>query len=181
MSFSIERGRQHFLDRIEAGTVYLVLKNSSGNYWPNNAAGDYYPNVLPGKRINIRATYSAVTYDLFTGFIESWEPGWLGASQKGATMRLTCSDLLSRLSAFNLNSAGYAEEVSGTRIGNMLDDLGWPAADRDLDTGQTTLQATGALANVNALDHLYTVQESEQGIVFIAGDGDVQFHDRSKD
>ncbi|MDD5512002.1 MAG: hypothetical protein PHI12_14535, partial [Dehalococcoidales bacterium] len=51
MSFSIERGRQHFLDRIEAGTVYLVLKNSSGNYWPNNAAGDYYPNVLPGKRI----------------------------------------------------------------------------------------------------------------------------------
>jgi len=177
--FEIRRGRQYELDRIECGLATVFLENLSGDYWPNNTGGAYYPNVLPGKRINIRATYGGTTYDLYTGFIEAWQPDWLGLAGYGPIIRLDCADLLKNLSRLELNDGtGYSQEASGTRVGNVLDDLGWPAGARDLDAGQSTMIATGALVNENALAHLLTVQQSELGIVFIAGDGDVQFQDR---
>lgn len=179
MELHISRGRMHELNRFESGTATIILKNSHGNYWPNNTGGSYYPNVLPGKRINIRATYNAVTYDIYTGFIESWTPGWLGAQGNAPIVIIRCADLIKNLSRLDLNDGvGYSQELSGTRIGNVLDDLGWPAGARDLDPGQSNMVATGALENENAMSHLLQVQESELGGIFIAGDGDIQFQDR---
>lgn len=175
-----KRGRMQELDRIQTGIAKIDLDNQAGNYWPDNAGGSYYPNVKPGKRINLYAVYDAVTYHLFTGFVEDWNPDWID-KQGGLfpIVRPQCADLLGNLAHYDLNDGtGYAQELSGARVGNVLDDLGWPAADRDLDVGQSYMQATGALADQNALEHLITVQKSEQGIVYIAGDGHVQFEDR---
>jgi len=172
---NIKRGRQHELDRMSAGIADLELNNQHGNYWPNNASGDYYPNVKPGKRIN----YNAVTYHLYTGFIEDWNPRWV--DEKGGLfpiMQPQCADLCANLARYYLNHSGYSEELSGTRIGNVLDDFGWPAGARDLDAGQSYMQASGTMENVNAWEHLITIQKSELGIIYIAGDGDVQFEDR---
>lgn len=179
LSCATNRGRKHALDRVEAGTTTIVIKNLAGNYWPDNSGGSYYGKILPVKRINIRATFNGTTYDLYTGFIESWKPSWLGDSGIGAIMTLTCSDLFKNLSFLLLNDGGgYAEELSGTRIGNVLDDLNWPAGNRDLDAGQSLMQATGALANIKAMEHLFEVDKSEAGLAFIAGDGKFTFHDR---
>lgn len=179
ISASIRRGRMHELDRIEAGIAIIVLKNESGNYWPDNAGGAYYPNIKPRKRINLRATYGGTTYDLFTGFTERWKPGWRGKVGKAAIVTLSCADLIKPLSGSLLNDgAGYAQEKSDVRVGNVLDDINWPAADRDLNAGQSNMIASGALANIKAMSHLFLVQWSEAGYLFIAGDGDVQFHDR---
>lgn len=176
VSADITRGRNSELDRMEAGTAVVVLNNESGDYWPKNAAGAYYPDVLPLKRINIRATYNAVTYDLFTGYIESYTPQFKAPFH--TYMVLRCVDLIKSLSRLLLNDAvGYAEELSGTRVDNVLTDLGWLGG-TDLDAGIGTMQASGVLENVNALDHLFAVQDSEAGIIYIAGDGDVQFEDR---
>ena len=121
----ITRGRQHQLDRMEAGTAQIELNNNSGNYWANNAGGSYYPNVKPGKRVNIRANYNAVDYDLYTGFAESWEPEWLSSmGGLGPIVQLRCADLIKNLARLDLNDGtGYSQEASGTRIGNVLDDL----------------------------------------------------------
>uniref|UniRef100_A0A6M3IZ84 Putative tail protein n=1 Tax=viral metagenome TaxID=1070528 RepID=A0A6M3IZ84_9ZZZZ len=178
MQFSTKRGRQHELNRMEAGVAMVELKNTDGDYWPDNAGGSYYPDVLPRKRLNMRAVFGGTTYDLFTGFMRAWEPGWRGQAGIGAVMKAQAVDLFRNLARFELNNAGEAQELSGARVGNVLDELGWPAGDRDLDNGQTTLQATGAQAAVNSLDHLSVVQDSEMGLMFIAGDGDVQYQDR---
>ena len=85
MSLYTKRGRQHELDRMEAGEASIVLRNFHGNYWNDNGSGLYYPNILPGKRINIRATYGITTYDLFTGFAEAWQPSWL--SERGGKVQ----------------------------------------------------------------------------------------------
>jgi len=170
------RGRQHELNRMEGGIAEVELLNTSGDYWPLNAGGAYVGKVLPGKKINIRATYNAATYDLFTGFIESWLPGW--TENQIATTRVTAVGINKRLTRYEMNNAGEAQELSGTRVGNVLDEIGWPAADRDLDAGQTTVMATGAQVAVNAMSHLFLVQDTEVGLVFLAGDGDVQFQDR---
>lgn len=175
----INRGRQHELDRMEAGTMKLELKNMHGNYWPLNAGGAYFPNVLPGKRVDLTATYNAVPYPLYTGFIEEWNPDWL--EETGGLLPIVkpdCADLINNLSNYDLNHAGYAQELSGTRVGNILDDLGWPAGARDLDTGQSLIQASGALVDKNSMEHLFLVQRSELGIIYQAGDGDIQFEDR---
>tara|TARA_Y100000310_G_C20659512_1_gene803906 strand:- start:170 stop:1357 length:1188 start_codon:yes stop_codon:yes gene_type:complete len=178
-SVYIKRGRQTELNRMEAGIAKIRLKNFQGNYWPNNTSGLYYPNVLPGKRVNIRALYNAVTYDLYTGFATGWPPSWLSSmGGQGPVVGINCADLIRNLAGYDLNTAGYAEELSGTRVGNVLDDAGWPAGLRDLDAGQSNIQASGAIADVKAMTHLFTVQDSELGIIYIAGDGDVQFEDR---
>ena len=180
LDFTMKKGRQHQLDRMEAGTATIILNNSSGNYWPDNSGGSYYPNVLPGKRINVRVSYSLITYEVFTGFIESWKPSWrTGIGSTGAPiMTLTCAGVTKNLSRLWLNNAGEIEELSGARVGNVLDELNWPAGDRDIDAGQSLLRATGSQENVNSLAHLHEVQRSELGIIFQAGDGDIQFQDR---
>ncbi len=177
--FSIRRGRQQELGRMEAGVASIRLKNDSGVFWPDNASGAYYNNVKPGKQVNIRATYGVTTYDLYTGFVAGWNPNWLSDAGKTPVMDLDCVDLTRNLSRHQMTNAGEAAELSGTRVGNVLDDYGWDAALRDIDNGQSTIQATGAQVNVNALSHLFNVQASESGIMYIAGDGDVQFEDRT--
>ena len=164
---------------MEAGEATIVLKNQSGNYWQLNTGGAYYPNVIPKKRVNIRATYGS-TYDLYTGYAEGWNPSWQSESGGLACIvNLECSDVIKFLANFGLNDAvGYAQELSGTRIGNVLDDIGFPAADRDLDAGKSQMQATGALSDEPAMEHLFVVQQSELGIIYQAGDGDLQFEDR---
>ena len=175
----IKRGRQTELNRMEAGTARIRLKNFQGNYWPKNTSGPYTPNVLPGKKVNIRAVYGVTTYDLYTGFAEGWPPKWLSKmGGQGSLVTINCADLIKNLSNYDLNTAGYAQEASGTRVGNVLDDAGWPAGLRDLDAGNTTIIASGAIANVKAMAHLFVVQDSELGIIYLAGDGDVQFESR---
>jgi len=157
----------------------MRLKNFSNQYYPNNAASPYYPNVLPVTRINVQATYGITTYDIYTGFIEKWLPQWLGQKGTLPVIYMECADLQKNLARFDINDAvGYAEELSGTRFGNVLDDLGWPAGDRDIDVGQTTLQATGPLIDENAMAHLFKMQKTERGLFFVAGNGDATFHDR---
>ena len=175
------QGRFHSLDRIEAGTVNIELLNHRGQYWPKNASGDYYPNVLPAKRISVIASYPTVLtpYYLSTAFAESWTPGFLSIGGKGPIVSLAGADIIKPLSRVLLNDGtGYAQELSGTRVGNVLDDAGWNATERSIDAGQSQMQATGALANVNAMEHLYNVQDSERGLLYQHGSGYIVFQDR---
>jgi len=174
-----KRGRQTELARMEAGTATIRLKNHQGNYWPNNAAGAYSPNILPGKKVNIRAVYNAVTYDLYTGFAAGWPPKWLSPmGGLNPVVDIKCVDLIKNLSNYDLNTVGYAQELSGARVENVLDDIGWPAGFRNIDAGQSTIKASGAIADEKAMTHLFLVQDSELGILYIQGDGDVNFEDR---
>ena len=168
----IQRGRQHALDRIEAGIATVILKNFSNQYYPASSA-----NIKPGKCINIRATYGGTTYDLFTGFIESWQPSWLSGAGLRPIMTLQCADLIKNLARFEITSAGYSQQLSGTRIGNVLTSFGYVAT-TDLDAGQSNIITTGALASKNAMEHIFEVTEAERGIFFIAGNGYPTFHDR---
>ena len=196
-----KRGRQFALDRTEAGTATVILPNMDGAYWQGNTGSAYYGKVLPDKPINIRRTYGGVTYDIYTGFINRWQPVWLGANRVAA-MRLECSDFMAMAAQHEINDgAGYSEELSGERLGNILDEIGWPVSTSDADywllgvsgnselgettilagsigAGQTTIAASGALSGVNALGHMQDVAETERGLLFINTDGSIAFHDR---
>ena len=176
---SVRRGAQFEVDRMEPGGADLTLANTHGDYWPGNAGGAHYPDVRPSTRFNIRATYLGKTWDLFTGFVTDWRNGYLGVGGAVPIARVTLVDALRFLRGFDLNvDPGYAQEKSGTRIENVLDDMGWPAADRDLDAGVSEVQASGALEHKGALEHCDDVLKSERGKLFVTGDGVVRYDDR---
>ena len=174
---SIRRGRQYYLNRIQAGTATIYLRNNHGNYWANNSSGPYYGYILPIKRVNIRVTYNGITYDKFTGYVESWKPDFTLQGLKGPVMVLNCVEAQKRMGRFPLAASSYSAELTGTRVTNVLDDIGWPAAARNIATGQVQV-AAGPGVKTNALTHLYEVQEAELGLFFISRDGKATFHDR---
>lgn len=73
-------------------------------------------------------------------------------------------------------AAPWDGDSIGTRLGRVLDEISWPAALRDLDTGETTL-GPADLAGVNGWEYIQLAASSDPGNVFIGRDGSVTFHD----
>lgn len=79
-----------------------------------------------------------------------------------------------------LSGGEYVQELSGTRLGNVLDDISWPAAERSLDAGQSQVRAAGYDAKDEhaALQHVQETVAVEGSYAFMSGAGKVVFHDR---
>ena len=65
---------------------------------------------------------------------------------------------------------------AGTRIGRILDAIGWPAGDRAISTGSTVLGAF--TSSQSALAACQACSVAEQGLFFVSGDGQITFRDR---
>jgi hypothetical protein len=83
------------------------------------------------------------------------------------TVALGATDILA---LYNLGRFLYPQELSGARIGRILDLIGWPAGStyRDVDTGSSEMAlVTNAFIQENPLQYLQTVEDSEQGWFFM--------------
>ena len=179
---STKRGRQRLLESFGAGTCEIVLDNSTGDYDPNNLSGLYVSAgaslVKPMVRVRVRADRAGTVYDLFYGFADEWDTSWPSYG-KDAICVLRATDgfkVLARHEPGAASASAGASEGSGTRIGRILTSAGWPATDRDLDTGNSTVQAT-TLAS-GSLAEMQDVALSEGGYLFVSASGKVTFRDR---
>lgn len=235
------RGRANELTGVEPGQAELMLMNLTRLFDPMHAAGTYFGKVKARRRIRISVVWNAVTYRLFTGYIERWPQDWqLGnystvpitaidgfSILRQAPVRLggvlTCDTVNASVTitttgdtapirvgqlvegtgvpegttvatvgvgTIDLDTPVTADgtgvqisfeipaELTGARIGRILDEAGWPAADRAIDAGQTVIAAMAidgdALSAVNATADL------ERGVAFCNGAGSVVFHDRHR-
>lgn len=166
--------------RYDAGTATIVFDNADRRFDPANLAGPYVAagltQVTPMRAMRIRATWAGITYDLFRGFADEWRIKDFPPAY--ATVTLTASDALKVL-ANNTRLAGSAvgaSENSGVRINRILDSAGWAAIDRQVSTGDSTLQAT-TLAG-DTLAELRLVADTEAGEFYIDGAGRVFFRNR---
>ena len=137
--------------------------------------GPYYPNVVPFRRVRLRAIWSSVTYNIFTGYVERWPP----AERRGpkrSYLEIECVDALALLAETKI-SGSYAQDLSSGQIAAYLNSAGWPAADRMIWGGQSLMQARD-LENADCLPELQLVTESELGNLFVAVDGKLTFQGR---
>lgn len=174
VSISTRRGRSDALSRIEAGTATIVLDNSDRRFDPTFASGAYYPNVVPMKKIRISATYAAVTYRLFTGFVSSWPPDWPGGLDVQTT--IGCVDAFTYFARVKLNGA-FSNEFTGNSVNTWMDNIGWPVADRQIYFNAAQIQG-GTFVNTPALQHFQNVADIESGLFFMEGNGQAFGQDR---
>ncbi len=169
------RGRQSINSEFDAGTLTVLLDNRLAVYDPNNSSSTHSPNLKLGVPIRVQMVHNVITYDVFYGHITEW--GLDYAAHPDATVLLSCVDNLALLRTGQLTNVTYSEESSDTRLGNILDDIGWPAAARSLDTGLTDVAAvTSYTGSAGAL--ITQLLKAEVGHLYIAGDGDATFKNR---
>lgn len=79
---------------------------------------------------------------------------------------------------FNAVFAPWNGDTTGARINRVLDAVGWSTSERDVDTGDSTLQSA-TITGQNALIHMQDVRDTEYGELFVTRDGKLRFVSRS--
>lgn len=178
---AIRRGRNRITSKFEFGSADVVLYDQNGDWNPMNTAGAYYPNLVPLRQIIIYATYLGVDYYIFSGYITNYDTGFRQGNEDVSTVTLRCVDAFKLLagSAISTVSGAPAGQLSGARVNALLDAVEWPISLRNIDTGQSTLQADPGTSR-NVLEALQTVENSEFGGIFVDGESIINFVGRDE-
>jgi len=132
------------------------------------------------RKVQITATYGAVIYSIFSGFITTYQT----TTPKNATdvvyTTITAVDAfrLAQNAQISTVAGTSAGQLSGARINALLDAISWPSSMRDVDAGLTTMQADPGTARTS-LAAMQTVETSEYGALYVDAAGSFIFQDRS--
>jgi hypothetical protein len=174
------RGRTALSDQFQTGTLTLRIVDQNGDFNPQNPSSPYYELLTPMKKVQISATYSSVTYPIFSGFITSY----VNVQPKDATevayttIQAVDAYRLAQNAQISTVTGAAAGNLSGTRINQILDQISWPSSLRDVDAGLTTMQADPGTTRTS-LAALQTVADSEYGAIYVDATGAFVFQDRS--
>lgn len=183
LSGSIQRGGQRFdgpYARADAGRATAKLDNSDRALDPTNLAGPYVAGgesqVQPMKVVRYRARWASVSYDLWRGFADGWELSYDLPSLAFTDLAATDGTKVIANNDGNAGGVVGTGETTGARIGRVLDNIGWPASDRALAAGKTTVQGTDL--SRNAWAEIVLTADTELGEVYFDAAGRVVFRDR---
>jgi hypothetical protein len=174
------RGRTALSDQFQTGTMSLKIVDQNGDFNPQNPSSPYFELLTPMKKVQITATYSGITYSIFSGFITSY----VNTQPKDATevayttIQAVDAFRLAQNAQISTVAGATAGNLSGTRVNQILDQISWPASMRDVDAGLTTMQADPGTTRTS-LAALQTVADSEYGAIYVDASGSFVFQDRS--
>jgi hypothetical protein len=178
---NISRGRNALSDVFQTGTCSVVIADQDGAFNPNNTASPYYGLIQPLRKITITATDPAtgIVWAMFAGYTTGFNYQQSRYVGEVSTTTITAVDgfRLANLAQLTTVAGSAAGNLSGTRITQILDAIAWPNSMRDIDAGQTTVQANPT-TNATALAKLQQVTDSEYGSLYIDASGNMVFQDR---
>ena len=174
LGYAISRGKSRQLDRYSAGQANVQLDNRARTFDPQFAGSPYAGQIIP--RRPIRITSNDIQQIVST--IDDWDLEYQALGYAVATAK--SSDGLTQLANQTLPAITNSEQLSGARINAILsnEQVNWNLDTRNIDDGQTTLQADVIDNGSNALQYIQKITEGEPGSFFIAKNGNARFKDR---
>ena len=174
-NISIRRGYELLQDQFQAGAATVRVYDPNGDWNPQNTASPYYPKLLPLRKI--RVTGDGLS--LFTGYTISYNYTY-PKDQDIGFVDIECSDAFRLFNMANVTTVtgSSAGQTTGARIDDILDTVSWPLYMRDVNVGNSTVQADPGTART-ALSALKNVEFSEQGAFYISPSGNAVFDERS--
>jgi hypothetical protein len=178
-SIKTVRGRSANADNFQTGSMSLRIIDQNGYFNPLNPASPYYNLLTPMRKVQITATYGTSTYPIFAGYITSYSTTTPKDVGEVVYTTITAVDgfRLAQNAQISTVASSTAGQTSGTRIGKLLDAIAWPSGMRDIDTGQTTVQADPGTARTG-LAALQTIESTEYGALYMDALGNFVFQDR---
>jgi hypothetical protein len=175
------RGRNAEADQFQTGTCTLKIVDENGDFNSMNTLSPYYGLLEPMRKLQITATFNSVTYPVFSGFITGYQtitPQESNDNVAYTTITAVDAFRLAQNAQITTVAGSSAGQLSGARISNLLDAISWPASMRDIDAGQTTMQADPGTQRT-ALAACQTVTTSEYGAFYVDATGSFVFQDRA--
>jgi hypothetical protein len=179
-SIRTNRGRTALSDIFQTGTMSLRIIDQNGDFNPMNTASPYYNLLNPMRKVTITASYDGNTYPIFAGYITSYDtttPRDVGEVVYTTIQAVDGFRLFQNAQITTVASA-TAGQTTGTRIGKILDQIGWPVGMRDIDAGQTTVQADPGTLRTS-LGAMQLVTSTEYGSFYMDALGNAVFQDRA--
>ena len=171
--------RNLFQDKYLSGTATVRILDQNGDWNPQNTSSPLWPNLVPLRSIIIETNYSGTIYPIFKGYIQEYLYTY-PKDQEIGYVDLICSDAF-RL-VFNSNvstvTGATAGQDTGTRVGKILDAIGWPDSARSIMTGDTLCQADPSTTRT-ALAAIETATFTEQGAFYFDKAGNAVFKNRT--
>lgn len=114
----------------------------------------------------------------FIGDIEGWPQTWEGVEN---VVRITALDALDFLNTADIpDDFVLAQGPTGTQLNSILDAIGWPAGERQIDTGQTPAVGKTFSSGENALSYAQSLAMTEQGYLYASKTNKIVFLERHK-
>jgi hypothetical protein len=140
----------------------------------------YVDGVQVGSVASAVGVFADTTYSYWTGTAVT---GYVTQSAAFAHFAVYATELsAARIAAHYqtaLSAFGHPTgERTGARVGRVLDEIGWPSADRVLSTGDT-VHGPYLPAQQSAMKYLRDVETAEDGYVFLDGQGRLVLRDRN--
>ena len=177
---AIRRGRDLINDVYNTGSATVKILDPDGDFNPSNTLSPIYGFVKPLRKIQITATYSSTTYNLFSGYISEYRYSYPTGQETGfVTVSAFDAFKIFNLATISTVTGATAGQDTGTRIDKILDEILWPASMRSISTGDTPCIAdTGA--SRTALAAIRIAEFSELGAFFIDPQGNAVFKSRTE-
>lgn len=176
VAISYGRDQSRALSPISMGSASFQLNNLDRDYSPDNTSSPLAGFILPARPVKIEAVMNGSPFTLFRGHIDEYN---VNPSPKERRVDVTALDALAKLREARGTTTLHPALRTGEAIGKVLDSIGWPAADRDLDVGATTVRwwsIDDAEAWSSILDLI--AAEGPPSLITVDPTGKVVFRDR---
>jgi hypothetical protein len=182
MSINIAGGYQLQQDQFQSNGGTVQIYDPNGWWNPQNTASPYYGFLTVNKKIAIYTQYpdSSAAYDpLFSGYINAYNYSFPTSMSVGyVTLAVSDAFRLFTQSTVATVTGASSVQLSGARINAILDQMGFPASLRNIDTGDIYVQADPGTVRTG-LNALKNVEFAEMGAFYIAANGYATFKSRT--
>lgn len=156
----------------------VTLSNKDGTFTPDNSASTLYGKLRPGVPIQLTATHSAVTYTLWTGYIQSFKPSWRAGQVPMCAIQ--CYDIAKWIADFRpVNVTASTSRDTDGALTAIATAIGFSAGDLNFDDGVQNLPLHFASGQSGMEAMLDAVRSEMGGLLWVQADGKLRFEARN--